>query len=132
MTSALPLYSALQDMEKHGRLILCVNELHQMLKTPIKPYSPAEQESKTKRKRRRVKAGSPQPKPESEATSGEENDEDSSSGSSCCSPSASPRPQRSSSDGGSDLDELLAKDFPHEDLPSLITRALGKGVCNAI
>ena len=34
--------------------------------------------------------------------------------------------QHSSSD--SELEELLTKDFPHEDLPSLITRAIGKGV----
>ena len=35
--------------------------------------------------------------------------------------------QHSSSDPGSDLDELLTKDFPTEDLPSLISRAIGKG-----
>ena len=34
----------------------------------------------------------------------------------------------SSSDAGSDLEELLTKDFPQEDLPSLITRAIGKGL----
>ena len=36
--------------------------------------------------------------------------------------------QHSSSDPGSDLDELLSKDFPTEDLPSLISRAMGKGM----
>ena len=55
------------------------------------------------------------------------NGDDSSSGSSSESPSSSPHPQRSSSDNGSDLEELLGKDFPNEDLPSLITRAMGKG-----
>ena len=35
--------------------------------------------------------------------------------------------QHSSSDPGSDLDELLTRDFPTEDLPSLISRAMGKG-----
>ena len=35
--------------------------------------------------------------------------------------------QHSSSDPGSDLDELLTKDFSTEDLPSLISRAMGKG-----
>lgn len=35
--------------------------------------------------------------------------------------------QHSSSDPGSDLDELLTKDFPTADLPSLLSRAMGKG-----
>lgn len=97
-----------------------------MLRTPLKPYSPSEEEGQHKHKsRRKGKTSSHRPEAEGGTTSGEE--EDSSSGSSCDSPTGSPHPQRSSSDGGSDLEELLTKDFPHEDLPSLITRAMGKG-----
>ena len=48
----------------------------------------------------------------------------SSGGSSCSTPPSSPRLHRSSS--ASSIDDLLAKDFPQEDLPSLITRTIGK------
>ena len=99
-----------------------------MLRTPLKPYSPSAEAGQHKLKhksRRKGKASSHRAEAEGGTTSGEEGD--SSSGSSCDSPTGSPRPQRSSSDGGSDLEELLTKDFPHEDLPSLITRAMGKG-----
>lgn len=58
----------------------------------------------------------------------EEGDDESSSGRSCGSPTFnSPPAQHSSSDPGSDLDELLSKHFPNEDLPSLLTKAMGKG-----
>ena len=29
----------IQDMEKHGRLLPCIQEIKQMLQTPIKPYT---------------------------------------------------------------------------------------------
>jgi len=101
-----------------------------MLMTPIKPYSslevpprdhPASQERKDLR-------GSVDGVGDGGVTagSGDEEGDDSSSGRSG-SPTSSPQAQHSSSDGGSDLEELLGKDFPHEDLPSLITRAIGKG-----
>ena len=32
-----------QDMEKHGRLLACIQEIKQMLQTPIKPYSKPEE-----------------------------------------------------------------------------------------
>ena len=111
-------------MEKHGRLVQCISELRQMLLTPIKPYSPAlEQdtggesgdgpgETKTSSKKTTEKV---------RQDSGDEDEERPGS------PTSPPNAQHSSSDGGSDLEELLAKDFPHEDLPSLITRAMGKG-----
>lgn len=102
-------------MEKHGHLVQCFSELRQMLQTPIKPYSPS-QTRKTcaagmasqSNKKAGFKAGLG-------AGSGDEDER-----------AQSPQPQ-SSSDNGSDLDDLLAKDFPQEDLPSLITRAIGKG-----
>lgn len=31
-----------QDMEKHGRLLHCIQEIRQMLLTPIKPYTKPE------------------------------------------------------------------------------------------
>lgn len=31
-----------QDMEKHGRLLHCIQEIRQMLQTPIKPYTKPE------------------------------------------------------------------------------------------
>ena len=113
-----------QDMEKHGRLICCVSELRQMLLTPIKPYTavrqdpvlqePAQEQwrDKTQVRLRHLRGrGRGQlvwtvRKPR---------------------PNSSPNNQHSSSDRESDLEELLAKDFPHEDLPSLLTRAMGKG-----
>ena len=105
----------LQDMEKHGHLLQCFSELRQMLLTPIKPYTPAEPNLK-KTKTNKLKI--------SEGVSGDEEEDIVG----CpTSPASSPQAQHSSSDGGSDLEELLAKDFPQEDLPSLITRAMGKG-----
>ncbi len=73
-----------------------------MLATPIKPYN---------------RSSSPNVRKTTEVTSepvgsGDEEDESK---------------HQSSSD--SELEDLLTRDFPHEDLPSLITRAMGKGVC---
>lgn len=98
-------------MEKHGHLIQCFNELRQMLQTPIKPYNPSQSRkacatAATNKKAFKVGMG---------AGSGDEDDR-----------AQSPQPH-SSSDNGSDLDDLLDKEFPPEDLPSLITRAIGKG-----
>lgn len=90
-----------QDMEKHGRLICCIQELRQMLATPIKPYNRSSSPNVRK---------TPEVNPDPPVGSGDEEDESK---------------QQSSSD--SELEELLARDFPHEDLPSLITRAMGKG-----
>lgn len=106
---------SVQDMEKHGYLVQCFNELRQMLQTPIKSYthSPDVQPQKQKV----VKPAEPAAEG---AGSGDEDEEGS--------PTSSPQ-QHSSSDGGSDLEELLTKDFPQDDLPSLITRAMGKGEC---
>ena len=80
-----------------------------MLQTPIKPYS-GSSETRPKKVPR---------KPDlSEGVGSDEEEE----GSPTCSPH-----QHSSSDGGSDLEDLLTKDFPQDDLPSLMTRAMGKG-----
>ena len=88
-----------------------------MLFTPIKPYSlDSEKEGE---KVAETTVSSPK-KPRQD--SGEDDEEERPG-----SPSSPPNAQHSSSDGGSDLEELLTKDFPHEDLPSLITRAMGKG-----
>ena len=120
-------FRVFQDMEKHGRLLSCIGELRTMLMTPIKPYSPevpsAEQPASQERKEPGSGGGyggggTP--------GSGDEEQDDRSSGRSG-SPTSYSHAQHSSSDGGSDLEELLARDFPHEDLPSLITRAIGKG-----
>lgn len=104
-----------------------------MLRTPIKPYMPSNQDevgdAKPERKHRHRRMGKTSPQPKSEPSSGDEDEgggrereeDEGSSGSS------NESPQRSSSDNGSDLEELLAKDFPNEDLPWLITRAIGKG-----
>ena len=113
-------------MEKHGRLIQCISELRQMLLTPIKPYSPCS-EQEDEEEPGESSGGKITPtrkspeKPRQE--SGDDDEEERPA-----SPSSPPNAQHSSSDGGSDLEELLAKDFPHEDLPSLITRAMGKGI----
>ena len=56
---------------------------------------------------------------------GNHRDDGSSGGSSCSTPPSSPRLNRSSSI--SSIDDLLAKDFPQSDLPSLILRSIGKG-----
>ena len=115
-------YSHAQDMEKHGYLLQCFQELRQMLQTPIKPYSPsataAAPTSEGHTKRHPKKEGGVASKPD--AGSGDEEEEEGS-------PNSSPQ-QHSSSDNGSDLEDLLTKDFPQDDLPSLITRAMGKGV----
>ncbi len=124
-----------QEMEQPGRLLPSINELHHMLRTPIKPFSPSEPEvPSTGRKHRHRRSGKTSPRLNPEPCSGDEDEtggrgeDESSSGSSNESPSSSsPRSQRSSSDNGSDLEDLLVKDFPNEDLPSLITRAIGKG-----
>ena len=102
-----------------------------MLMTPIKPYSsevpPREHPASQERKDRRGSGdGVGDGDGGGTAGSGDEEGDDSSSGRSG-SPTSSPQAQHSSSDGGSDLEELLGKDFPNEDLPSLITRAIGKG-----
>ena len=99
-------------MEKHGYLLQCFQELRQMLQTPIKPYSSGEVCPK--------KVGVAK-KPELVEGAGSDEEEEGS-------PSSSFQ-QHSSSDGGSDLEDLLMKDFPQDDLPSLITRAMGKGWC---
>ena len=111
-------------MEKHGRLIQCIQELRQMLLTPIKPYSPlSENDSENSGESSGGKKTPPRKSPEKpRQESGDDEDEERPG-----SPTSPPNAQHSSSDGGSDLEELLAKDFPHEDLPSLITRAMGKG-----
>ena len=114
-------------MEKHGRLVQCINELRQMLLTPIKPYSPdSEKEGEGEIAEDGVTKSPPRKsvaKPRQDSGDDEEEDRPGS-------PSSPPNAQPSSSDPGSDLEELLAKDFPHEDLPSLITRAMGKGIMN--
>lgn len=104
----------LQDMEKHGHLLQCFNELRLMLQTPIKPYNAADKPAVRMKKSKPAEAA---------AGSGDEDEELTGPPQS---PTSSPQ-QQSSSDGGSDLEELLGRDFPHEDLPSLITRAVGKG-----
>ena len=109
-------------MEKHGRLLQCINELRQMLLTPIKPYIDHEDKEPTTTS---PLEKCPQGDSKLDGGSGDE-EEDIPNGRSS-SPTHSPQAQHSSSDGGSDLEELLAKDFPQEDLPSLITRAMGKG-----
>ena len=116
-------------MEKHGRLVQCINELRQMLLTPIKPYSPAPVAASKDKENEGEEEGEGETKsPEGKVTEkpgqdvGDDEDEERPG-----SPSSPPNAQHSSSDGGSDLEELLAKDFPHEDLPSLLTRAMGKG-----
>ena len=119
-------------MEKHGRLVQCINELRQMLLTPIKPYSPAPPAAPAASQDKENSDGegegeggetkSPPEEKESQQEAGDDDEEDRPG-----SPSSPPNAQHSSSDGGSDLEELLAKDFPHEDLPSLFTRAMGKG-----
>ena len=108
-----------------------------MLLTPIKPYSPvppaaptASHDKETNEGDGEGEGGETKSPPEGkarekvrqEAGAGDDDDEDRPG-----SPSSPPNAQHSSSDGGSDLEELLAKDFPHEDLPSLLTRAMGKG-----
>lgn len=75
-----------------------------MLATPIKPYNYSSSPS--------VPNKTPEVNSNPTAGSGDEEDESK---------------QQSSSD--SELEELLARNFPHEDLPSLITRAIGKGEC---
>lgn len=107
-----------------------------MLLTPIKPYSPAppapaalqdkeneggEEEGEGGEETRSLPEGKGREKAHQEAGDDDEEDRPGS-------PSSPPNAQHSSSDGGSDLEELLAKDFPHEDLPSLFTRAMGKGI----
>ena len=121
-------------MEKHGRLVQCINELRQMLLTPIKPYSPvpptpaASQDKENEGVEGEGEGGETKSPPEgkgrekAQQETGDDDDDDRPG-----SPSSPPNAQHSSSDGGSDLEELLAKDFPHEDLPSLFTRAMGKG-----
>ena len=100
-------------MEKHGHLVLCFNEIRQMLQTPIKSYSQTETHTKKK--------GMDKPSVIEGMGSGDEDEEG-------MERPRSPQAQHSSSDGGSDLEELLSKKFPQEDLPSHITRAMGKGV----
>lgn len=119
------LFLCLQDMEKHGRLLSCIGELRTMLMTPIKPYSPEAPSAEQPASQERKEPGSGGDGGGTPG-SGDEEQDDSSSGRSG-SPTSSSHAQHSSSDGGSDLEELLARDFPHEDLPSLITRAIGKG-----
>lgn len=82
-----------------------------MLQTPIKPYNSGDSHPKKV-------DGAKKPEP-TEGTGSDDEEEGS--------PTSSQ--QHSSSDGGSDLDDLLTKDFPQDDLPSLITRAMGKGGC---
>jgi len=106
-----------QDMEKHGHLVQCFNELRQMLQTPIKPYTP----SQTHRTRDGMLPRSSKKLASFGSGGGGgvgSGDEDERA--------QSPQPH-SSSDNGSDLEDLLDKEFPPEDLPSLITRAIGKG-----
>ena len=109
-----------------------------MLLTPIKPYSPAPPAAPTATQDKENDEGDeegegeggeikspPEGKGREKAhqeMGGDDEEEDRPG-----SPSSPPNAQHSSSDGGSDLEELLAKDFPHEDLPSLLTRAMGKG-----
>lgn len=120
-------------MEKHGRLLQCINELRQMLGTPIKPYSPSDETDN--KEQLPVKSSTSPEKSRENKTDGGSGDEDEDGympNGRSASPNLSPQAQHSSSDGGSDLEELLAKDFPHEDLPSLITRAMGKGTLYVI
>lgn len=94
-----------------------------MLGTPLKPYASPRQPTTA------GDSGDSKSLSQEYQEDNRCDNEDSSSsggGSPYSSNSSSPRLQRSSSIG-SDLDELLAKDFPQEDLPSLITRSLGKG-----
>ena len=110
-------------------MLQCFNELRQMLQTPIKPYSPT-QAKKSSRSSGSNNMSINRPLVRDTSTnssttaglgvwvgSGDEEERVS-----------SPH-QHSSSDAGSDLEELLTKDYPQEDLPSLITRAIGKGEC---
>ena len=105
----------------------CINELRQMLLTPIKPYSPASEKESIGDTAGEGETKSPPSKTaeKSRQDSGDDEEEERPG-----SPSSPPNAQPSSSDPGSDLEELLAKDFPHEDLPSLVTRAMGKGMMN--
>ncbi len=92
-----------------------------MLQTPIKPYgasATAAPSTSTTAEGNPKKLGGVATKPDA-AGSGDEEEEEGS-------PNSSPQ-QHSSSDNGSDLEDLLTKDFPQDDLPSLITRAMGKG-----
>lgn len=82
-----------------------------MLQTPIKPYNSKDIHPKKT-------GGAKKPEP-IEGTGSDEEEEGS--------PTSSSQ-QHSSSDGGSDLEDLLTKDFPQDDLPSLMTRAMGKGM----
>ena len=102
-------------MEKHGRLLECINDLKLISQTPIKPFHPPELPPRELL---------PKAKEGGRESGGEEEEEDSA----CSSPSSSSSPGlvRSCS-VGSDLDELLTHDYPSEDLPSLLTRAYGKG-----
>ncbi len=92
-----------------------------MLQTPIKPYNNTETHS--------LKKKLPQLKPVEETSGSGDEDEEGVGGRPRSPASSSPQAHHSSSDCGSDLEELLAKSFPGEDLSSLLTRAMGKGVC---
>lgn len=81
-----------------------------MLQTPIKPYN-----SKDIHPKKIGRANKPGP---IEGTGSDEEEDGS--------PTSSH--QHSSSDGGSDLEDLLSKDIPEDDLPSLMARAMGKGM----
>ena len=118
----------LQEVEKHGQLLSCIYELRKLVVTPIKQYSPPQDNATTASEAESTKTVTVGEKDEhNDAARTEEGGGGSSSGgSSCSSPSSSPCLRRSSS-VGSDLDELLAREFPQEDLPSLITRTIGKG-----
>lgn len=118
-----------QEVEKPGQLLSCIYELRKLVFTPIKPYTSEEHTSTAGEgefAKPSVTAGGSQGSSDTVPEHTEEKENSSSGGSSCSSPSSSPCLHRSSS-VGSDLDELLGKEFPQEDLPSLITRTIGKG-----
>ena len=96
-------------MEKHGRLGECIEELQQMLQTPIIPYAPPSPGDGF--------GPSKHTEPSEEHEEEGPGEEELSSDSPCSSPSPS----------HSDLEELLVKEYSHNDLPGLITRTSGKG-----
>lgn len=111
-------------MEKHGRLGQCIEELQQMLQTPINPYNSAgrviEPSSKTTKFTQKHEPSEEDDDAGVEGcVRGGDGEEESSD-----SPCSSPSPSHSV---GSDLDELLVKECSHGDLPGLITRTSGKG-----
>ena len=85
-----------QDMEKHGRLLPCIQEIKQMLQTPIKPYtkpvageevegggegggktvrSPRRREARKEERREERKAEAMESKADAAALSGDEDGE---------------------------------------------------------